>query len=142
MKRFILFSVAMLVCISAGAQRFSCNFTLLDKETGTVLAAGQAYVQGGCYRFETSDGTLFCDGNTRWIYSHDSDELVIENNVTPVIPDADLNKIQECPGYMVVYDKYKINLSNIKKVSHEWEASFFTIGSNLIGEDTIVTDMR
>lgn len=142
MKRLLFIALILMSSLTAGAQCFSCRFKLSDKESGLVLAEGLAYVQGACYRFETEEGLLLCDGKTRWLYSDESDELVIENNVTPVISDEELLSVQESRTYETFYGRYRINLTEIKKENRDWEASFFIAGGNLIGNDTIVTDLR
>lgn len=141
MKRFIFVLSLVLLCLEAGAQRFTCDFKVEEADSGTFVIAGKAYVQEQCYKFETKDGALYCDGKSRWIYSSTTQELVIQNNDLPVLKDVDLKNISG-PSYTAEYSRYKIYLTSIMQVEEPWSATFFIIDPALIDGETIITDLR
>ena len=121
--------------------RFTCSFVMTYSETGETLARGTAYVQGDCYRCDTSDGAMYCDGTDRWIYSSASDELVIQKNDLSMFADLDLGKIKGS-SYTYKYGSFTVSLSSIKPVSAPWSATFFIPDPDSFSLDTIVTDLR
>lgn len=141
MKRFIFILTFAMLCLEAEAQRFTCDFKVEKVEDGAFVVSGKAYVQGQCYKFETQDGVLYCDGKSRWIYTPKTQELVIQDNEIPVLKDMDLKNIQGM-SYTVDYSSYRIYLTSIKQVETPWSATFFIIDPEIFDDRTIVTDLR
>ena len=142
MKRTILILISILVCTAAGAQdRFSCNFKMVDNESGKTVASGKGYVQGECYRLETDWMQVYCNGKDRWIYSPGSDELVIENNDVSFLKDISISKGADGTA-VVKYETYTITLTDLKENKEPWSATFFIIDPESFGDDTIITDLR
>ena len=141
MKRLILM-LCVLLCTLAGAQqRFSCQFKMVENQTGKEVAAGQGYVQDDCYRLETDWMQIWCNGNDRWIYSPGSDELVIEDNDVSFLQEVKVNRKADGTA-VVAYAAYTITVTDIKEQAEPWSATFFIIDPELFGEDTIITDLR
>ena len=140
MKKLILLT-AVLLCTLAGAQqRFSCNFKMVDTD-GKVIAEGKGYVQNDCYRLETEWMQVWCNGKDRWIWSPRSDELVIEHNDVSFLDEIAVTR--QAGGKAVVkYGDYTITLTDIQEKDAPWSGTFFIIDPELIGEDTIITDLR
>ena len=141
MKRvFLLLSI--LLCTAAGAQqRFSCQFKMVDNVSGKTVAEGKGYVQDECYRLETDWMQVWCNGKDRWIYSPNSDELVIERNDVSFLKDIAVSKAADGTA-LVTYDTYTITLTGIKEAAEPWSATFFIIDPETFGDDTIITDLR
>ena len=141
MKRvFLLLSI--LLCTAAGAQqRFSCQFKMVDNVSGKTVAEGKGYVQDECYRLETDWMQVWCNGKDRWIYSPNSDELVIERNDVSFLKDIAVSKAADGTA-LVTYDTYTITLTGIKEAAEPWSAIFFIIDPETVGDDTIITDLR
>jgi hypothetical protein len=141
MKRVILL-LSILLCTAAGAQqRFSCSFKMVDNVSGKTVAEGKGYVQDECYRLETDWMQVWCNGKDRWIYSPNSDELVIERNDVSFLKDIAVSKAADGTA-IVTYDTYTITLTGIKEAAEPWSATFFIIDPELFGDDTIITDLR
>lgn len=140
MKR--LFILLLFVSTLAGAQqRFSCDFTVVDSALGTVVVSGNAFVQGSSYRCETDGGVMYCNGTDRWIYNAKTNELVIQPSDISMFSNFDINKVKGT-SYTYEYDKYKVVLTKIVKVTEPWSATFFIIDPELFDVDTIITDLR
>jgi len=140
MKRFLLL-LAIFLCTVAGAQqRFSCKFKMVDKESGKTIAAGTGYVQDDCYRLETDWMQVWCNGKDRWIYSPQSDELVIETNDVSFLKDITVSRNGDAAE--VQYGDYTITLTELKEVAEAWSGTFFIIDPERFGENTIITDLR
>ena len=141
MKRMILL-FSILLCTLAGAQqRFSCHFKMVDNTSGKTVAEGTGYVQDECYRLETDWMQVWCNGKDRWIYSPNSDELVIESNDVSFLKDIAVSKAADGTA-LVTYDTYTITLTGIKEAAEPWSATFFIIDPETFGDDTIITDLR
>ena len=141
MKRVILL-LSILLCTAAGAQqRFSCSFKMVDNVSGKTVAEGKGYVQDECYRLETDWMQVWCNGKDRWIYSPNSDELVIESNDVSFLKDIAVSKAADGTA-LVTYDTYTITLTGIKEAAEPWSATFFIIDPETFGDDTIITDLR
>ena len=141
MKRVILL-LSILLCTVAGAQqRFSCSFKMVDNVSGKTVAEGKGYVQDECYRLETDWMQVWCNGKDRWIYSPNSDELVIERNDVSFLKDIAVSKAADGTA-LVTYDTYTITLTGIKEAAEPWSGTFFIIDPELFGDDTIITDLR
>ena len=142
MKRSILLLTTILLCAAAGAQqRFSCRFTMVDNLSGKTLSSGTGYVQDDCYRLDTDWLKIYCNGKDRWIYSPQSDELVIEKNDVSFLKEIAVSR--KADGTAVVhYDVYTITLTDIKEETAPWPGVFFLIDPESFGEDTIITDLR
>jgi len=142
MKRLFFLLTLLLLCIAAGAQqRFSCQFTMVDKTTEKTVASGKGYVQDDCYRLETEWLQVWCNGKDRWIYSPKSDELVIEKNDVSFLKDISVNKAAGDKA-VIDYENYTITLTDMKIQKEPWSGTFFIIDPELFGEDTIITDLR
>jgi hypothetical protein len=142
MKRLFFLLTLLLLCIAAGAQqRFSCQFTMVDKTTEKTVASGKGYVQDDCYRLETEWLQVWCNGKDRWIYSPKSDELVIEKNDVSFLKDISINKATGDKA-VIDYENYTITLTDMKIQKEPWSGTFFIIDPELFGEDTIITDLR
>ena len=142
MKRTILILISILICAAAGAQdRFSCNFKMVDDESGKTVASGRGFVQGESYRLETEWMQVYCNGKDRWIYSPGSDELVIEKNDVSFLQEISISKGKDGTA-VVKYGTYTITLTDIKENSKPWSATFFIIDPESFGDDTIITDLR
>ena len=147
MKKHILSALILSFALSFSALaedivRFTCTFKMTFTETGETLASGTAYVQGDCYRCETPDGAMYCDGKNRWIYSSATDELVIQKNDLSMFKDLDLSKIKGSSSYAYEYGSFTVSLSAVKPVSDPWSATFFIPDPESFSLDTIVTDLR
>ena len=142
MKQLTTLLITLLLCTLAGAQqRFSCQFKMVENETGNTVASGKGYVQGDCYRLETDWMQVYCNGKDRWIYSPGSDELVIERNDVSFLKDIAVTRSAD-GNAVVAYDKYTITLTGIREVEKDWPGSFFIIDPESFGDDTIITDLR
>ena len=142
MKRLLLAAVLLIVRTLAGAQhRFSCNFTITEKESGKEVSSGVAYVQDSCYRCDTEFGALYCDGTNRWIYSSASNELVIQKNDLSMFEGFDPGSIRGS-ACEYEYSGFLVSLTNIKKVAEPWSATFFIIDPESFDDDTVITDLR
>ena len=141
MKRFF-FLLTLLLCTAAGAQqRFSCQFAMVDNNTGQTIATGKGYVQDECYRLETDWLQVWCNGKDRWIWSPRSDELVIEHNDVSFLDEIAVTR--QAGGKAVVkYGDYTITLTDIQEKDAPWSGTFFIIDPELFGDDTIITDLR
>jgi len=137
---FFLFSI-LLCTASVAQQRFSCNFKMVDIESGKTVAEGRGFVQDDCYRLETDWMQVYCNGKDRWIYSPGSDELVIESNDVSFLKDISVSKAADGSA-VVVYENYTITLTGIKEAAEPWSATFFIIDPESFGDDTIITDLR
>ena len=141
MKRFF-FLLTILLCTAAGAQqRFSCQFTMVDNNTGQTIATGKGYVQDECYRLETDWLQVWCNGKDRWIWSSRSDELVIEKNDVSFLRDISVDRISAGKA-VVKYETYTITLTDVQEKKEPWSGTFFIIDPELFGDDTIITDLR
>ncbi|MCR5709390.1 MAG: hypothetical protein K6G79_02785 [Bacteroidales bacterium] len=148
MKKLILLSVLTAVFSAAFAQtpagvpeRFSCRFKMVDNNSSKVLAEGTGYVQGDCYRLETPQMQIWCNGIDRWIYSPVSDELVIQKNDVSFLKDVSISKASGGKA-KVVYDTYSIEIESLEARTEAWSATFFIIDPEVFGLDTIITDLR
>ena len=142
MKRTVLFVLLLLSATLAGAQqRFSCQFSMKDNESGKAVISGTGYVQGDCYRLEAEALKVYCNGKDRWIYSPGSDELVIEKNDVSFLQEVKVNRAADGTA-VVAYDKFTITLTGIKEAADPWPATFFIIDPESFGDDTIITDLR
>lgn len=142
MKRLLFAFILLTVSTLAGAQqRFTCNFRITEKESGEEVASGVAYVQDRCYRCDTENGALYCNGTDRWIYSSASNELVIQQNDLSMFEGLDIGGIKgdHCE---YEYSGFKVSLTNIKKVAEPWSATFFIIDPQIFNDDTVITDLR
>ena len=141
MKRFF-FLLTLLLCTAAGAQqRFSCQFTMVDNNTGQTIATGKGYVQDECYRLETDWLQVWCNGKDRWIWSSRSDELVIEKNDVSFLRDISIDRLSAGKA-VVKYETYTITLTDVQEKTEPWSGTFFIIDPELFGDDTIITDLR
>jgi len=141
MKRFF-FLLTILLCTTAGAQqRFSCQFSMVDNNTGQTIATGKGYVQDDCYRLETDWLQVWCNGKDRWIWSSRSDELVIEKNDVSFLKDISVDRLSAGKA-VVKYETYTITLSDVQEKAEPWSGTFFIIDPELFGDDTIITDLR
>ena len=141
MKRFF-FLLTLLLCTAAGAQqRFSCQFAMVDNNTGQTIATGKGYVQDECYRLETDWLQVWCNGKDRWIWSSRSDELVIEKNDVSFLRDISIDRLSAGKA-VVKYETYTITLTDVQEKTEPWSGTFFIIDPELFGDDTIITDLR
>ena len=141
MKRFF-FLLTLLLCTAAGAQqRFSCQFAMVDNNTGQTIATGMGYVQDECYRLETDWLQVWCNGKDRWIWSSRSDELVIEKNDVSFLRDVSIDRLSAGKA-VVKYETYTITLTDVQEKAEPWSGTFFIIDPELFGDDTIITDLR
>lgn len=143
MKKFVFVSVLMLLALTSGAQeRFSCHFILRDTLSRNIVAEGDGFVQGDCYRLETAAGILYCNGVSRWIYNSESDELVIQDNDISFMSDIDLDSISASRTSVVSYGQFVVEIKDMKRIADPWPGSFFIIDPDSFGPDTIITDLR
>lgn len=141
MKRFFFLLALLLSTLASAQARFSCNFTMVDDESGKTVASGTGYVQDDCYRLETDWMQVWCNGKDRWIYSPGSDELVIEKNDVSFLKDISFKRASSDKAE-VKYGHYTITLTAMKEVAEPWSGTFFIIDPERFGEDTIITDLR
>ena len=141
MRRLLLLSLLILPSLCAEAQeRFTAKFSLYDEETGgTELICGSVSVCGKCYRIETAEGYVVGDGVSRWIYSNETKELVIQKDnpemTTSLMPG------KTSGSAVVTYSGYKAKLSSIS-VPDSYEERFFSVDVEDLDEDVIITDLR
>ena len=141
MKRVFLLFAVLLSTLCGAQQRFTCQFSMVETETGRAISSGTGYVQDECYRLETDWMTVYCNGKDRWIYSPKSDELVIEKNDVSFLKEVKVNRAADGTA-VVAYDRYTVTLTGIKEVTDPWPATFFIIDPESFGDDTIITDLR
>ena len=147
MKRLITLSILLACAFSALAQtrsavpeRFSCKFKMTD-EAGKLVASGEAFVQGDCYRLETDNLKVWCNGSDRWIYTPVSDELVIQDNDVSFLKQISVS-ITPAGKAKVAYQNYSIEIENLVERAEPWSATDFIIDPDTFGIDTIITDLR
>lgn len=58
--------------------RISCDYTYETLGTVKVKSAGQAVLQGDCYRIGVNGMELYCDGETLWTVDPDAKEVYVE----------------------------------------------------------------
>ena len=132
----------LLLADISSAQSLTCHFKVVVAESGDPVVEGSASVQNPFYRFETENGTLYCDGKTRWIYSKETQELVIQSNDAPVLNEDDFNNLVSKGSYSFDYSRYRIYLTSISQVQKPWPATFFIIDPESFDDETIITDLR
>jgi len=163
MKKIVSILFAVTLAVSAYAQTdaatlwgelkkqgtLSMDFSLrgLDKD-GVVVTdeTGKAYLQGDCYRVECGDMLICCDGKSMWMFNSSSEELVIDHDeALPFMKATDVKKDQKGninATYVADDVTFKVKVSNIQKPEAQFESSYFTIDTDKLSEDVIVTDLR
>lgn len=140
MKRLIVFAMLLTSTLAFAQHRFSCRFVATDEEGKPVLS-GTAYVQDDCYRLEMPSMKVWSNGKDRWTYSVNSDELLIQADDMSFLKDIDVSR-SSGDSATVKWENYTIELKEIKQVEEPWSAVFFIIDPDVIGDDTIITDLR
>ena len=127
----------------------SLNYSVkgLDK-TGKCVATqkGVAYVQGDCYRIESDELKVYCNGESMWMYTPDTEELVISANETlPLLGATDARRRQDgtiTASYAANDMTFKVEISGIKSLKEKFPADYFVLDESAVSENVIVTDLR
>lgn len=127
-------------------------------ETGNVVfrQSGSIDVKRDRYKLTASGLEIFCNGKSMWVYSPESEELVIYSadkqssnpaeNPLLFLKSSCVSENKDGKSVISYTDIdgkiYTIIVSDIKEVTAEWPDSHFEFNMNSASEDLIITDLR